>query len=393
MEHSTDTHSMRYGPELRILIVGGGIAGLTLARLLRQRGFSPVVAEKADEYGEEGYVIVLSPAGGRVLKGLGLYGKLEELGVKLGRYEVANSDGELINSYSTQSLAEKYGPNVAIYRPELIDLLREAVDPGSVRMDTIVEDIHQENLAARVTFGDGETEDFDLIVGCDGIDSGVRRMVFGEADKTYSGMTGWGFWVEPMERVSSSSLEYWGEGKAIGLFPTRDRLCAVAAIKAPERTPDPPEGRIGRIRENFGDFGGVVPRILERLDRPEEMWHDDFVYLLAKRWHKGRIVLAGDSAHAFSPTSGLGAAMAMESAAVLAEELCRADSWRISRALEFYEARRKQRVRKLQRGARVFDRIPVAESLAVTKMRDLALSHLPEERFAESWASGLQEPI
>lgn len=122
----------------------------------------------------------------------------------------------------------------------------------------------------------------------------------------------------------------------------------------------------------------MVPNILEQLDRPEEMWHDNFVYLSAKRWHKGRVVLAGDSVHAFSPTSGLGAVMAMESAAVLAEELCRADSRRLSRALELYEARRKQRIRKLQRGARVFDRVPVAESPAVANVRDFVLSHISD---------------
>lgn len=110
-------------------------------------------------------------------------------------------------------------------------------------MDATIEEIRQEDHAARVTFEGGETEDFNLVVGCDGIDSEVRRMVFGEASRTYSGMTGWGFWIEPTEQVSHGSLEYWGEGKAIGLFPTRGRLCAVAAIKAPEGTPDPPEGR------------------------------------------------------------------------------------------------------------------------------------------------------
>ena len=79
--------NIRYGPELRVLIVGGGIAGLTLAGLLQQRGFQPVVVEKSPNYGEVGYVLGLFPAGSRILKGLGLYPRLEDAGVELARYE------------------------------------------------------------------------------------------------------------------------------------------------------------------------------------------------------------------------------------------------------------------------------------------------------------------
>ena len=107
---------------------GSGTLGVEVVRdgrvvASRETSTSTGVVNVVWTHGEAGYVIVLSPAGGRILKGLGLYSKLEELGIKLVRYEVANSKGELLGSYSTESLAEKYGPNVAVCRPELIDLL------------------------------------------------------------------------------------------------------------------------------------------------------------------------------------------------------------------------------------------------------------------------------
>ena len=134
---------VRYGPEMRVLIVGGGISGLTLAGLLQQRGFRPTVAERAPEYGSVGYIIVLWPSGSRILKGLGLYRKLLDTGLPFSTYNVWNEKGEMLRSYSVEAVTEKYGPMISIYRPELINILREAVAPESIRMNTTVEKIRQ----------------------------------------------------------------------------------------------------------------------------------------------------------------------------------------------------------------------------------------------------------
>ncbi|MCK5392682.1 MAG: NAD(P)-binding protein, partial [Deltaproteobacteria bacterium] len=67
---------------MRILVVGGGIAGLTFAALLQQRGFKPTVVERIPEYGTVGYVIVLWPSGCRILKGLGVYRNLLDVGLQ-----------------------------------------------------------------------------------------------------------------------------------------------------------------------------------------------------------------------------------------------------------------------------------------------------------------------
>ena len=73
-------NKIRYGPDMKILIIGGGVAGLTLAGLLQRRGFCPKVVERAPAFGKVGYVIVIWPSGSRVLKGLGVYEKLLEEG-------------------------------------------------------------------------------------------------------------------------------------------------------------------------------------------------------------------------------------------------------------------------------------------------------------------------
>ncbi len=86
---------VRYGPDMRILIIGGGIAGLTLAGLLLKRGFNPKLIERTPQYSKVGYVIVLWPSGSRILKGLGVYEKLLEEGCQFTSYYVSNYKGEV----------------------------------------------------------------------------------------------------------------------------------------------------------------------------------------------------------------------------------------------------------------------------------------------------------
>lgn len=384
---------VRYGPEMRILIIGGGISGLTLAGLLRQRGFRPTVAEQIPEYGNVGYIIVLWPSGSRILKGLGLYRKLLDAGLPFSTYNVWNEKGEMLRSYSVHAVTEKYGPMISIHRPELINVLREAVDPDTIRMNTTVEKIHQTGDEVYVTFSDGKEEAFDLVVGCDGVRSKTRNMVFGHVPLTYSGMKGWSFWVKSSLLKKAHIAEYWGTGKFLGIWPTRDRLSVFTSIRSPKSVPDPVEERVSRIEEHFKDFGGIVPDILAELNDPSQIYHDDYNDLRMDKWYKGRVVLVGDSAHAVLPTAGGGVSMAIESAAVLADELSRTDSEYIVHALESYELRRRPRVNKIQDQSRMMGKVAFADSRMLSNIRNFVMRFYSNRLHVKYWDTMLKEPI
>ena len=384
---------VRYGPEMRILVVGGGIAGLTLTGLLQQRGFKPTLVEQIPEYGTIGYVIVLWPSGSRILKGLGVYRSLLDVGLQFTTYNVSDERGQMLHSYSVQNVTEKYGPMLSTYRPDLINVIKEAVDPDSIRMSTTVDKIDQTNDEVYVTFSDGTEETYDLVVGCDGVRSKTRDLVFGDVPLSYSGMTGWSFWVKPNIAKTLQIAEYWGTGKFFGIWPTKGRLSVFTSIRDNVQEPDPVESRIDRIQENFKNFGGLVPEILESLDDPNEIFHGHYNDLRMKKWHKGRVVLVGDAAHAILPTAGGGVSMAMESAAVLVDELCRADSKYIEQAFESYITRRRSRVDKIQNQSRMMSKFAFADSRLVSSMRDFLMRFYSNKLHVRYWDSMLKEPI
>ena len=391
----TDKYSspVRYGSEMRVLVVGGGIAGLTFTALLQQRGFKPTLVERIPEYGSVGYVIVLWPSGSRILKGLGVYRDILDVGLQFTTYNVSDMQGEMLHTYSVKNVTEKYGPMLSTYRPDLINVIRKAVDPNSIRMNTTVDKIEQTNDEVYVTFSDGTEDTFDLVVGCDGVRSKTRQLVFGDVPLTYSGMNGWSFWVKPEIATTKEIAEYWGTGKFFGIWPTRGRLSVFTSIRKDAQESDPVESRIDRIQDNFKDFGGLVPEILEGLDNPNEIFHGHYNDLVMKKWHKGRVVLVGDAAHAILPTAGGGVSMAMESAAVLADELCRADSKYIEQSFESYTARRRSRVAKIQNQSRMMGKYVFTNNRYVASARDFLMRFYSNKFHVRYWDTMLKEPI
>lgn len=385
--------SVRYGPDMKVLIVGGGIAGLTLAGLLQQRGFRPTVVEKAPEYGQVGYVIVIWPSGSRVLKGLGIYESLRSVGKAFTRYNVYDYKGNIIKSYTIEQVSRKYGPIISIYRPELIDILRKAVDPELIKMNTTVMSINETDTEAVVEFDDGTSEDFDIVIGCDGIRSKTRKFLFGDLPLTYSGMSGWGFWVDPEYSVSDGIVEYWGKGKFLGMWPTKGKLAVFSSVRVKKNRYMNSDSKIRDIKKAFGNFGGIVPKVLDQLDNPDEIYHDNYNDLRIDSWSKGRVVLVGDSAHAILPNAGAGVSMAMESAAVLAEELCRTDSRYYTHAFRQYEERRRSRVSKVQDQSRLMGKLIYAKSDIISTIRDQIMKMYSSKLLFQYWDNMLKDPL
>ena len=363
----------RYGPELRVLIVGGGVAGLTLAALLEQRGFSPTVVERGGSRRGAGYAIGLWPAGSRILKELGIFRRFEAIGVECPRYVVADDSGDILHSYSLDEISAKHGPIVNVSRSDLIGLLEQALSDGCIRFGTTVREIAVSARGALVRLNDDTTGLFDVVVGCDGVRSTMRQLVSDKVSSAGTGLTGWAFWIECPFIPPSEVTEYWGAGKLVATCSVRNRLCVTLAARAQANAPDPAETHLERLRATFAGFGGAVPWILGELSHAGEVYRHDFSDLELEHWYEDRVVLIGDAVHGALPIGGMSASLAMESAAVLAEELCRTDSSHVTVAFERYAARRRPRVARARAASRRICKVMFAGGRVLTRLRNAAV--------------------
>lgn len=315
---------------MKIVIVGGGIAGLSLARELTLRGVRPTVLERAPQLNPVGAGIIMNPNAMRVLEKNGLADDIRRDSWPYLTRETRDESGRLLATRDYRPLYEagKLAQGALVHRAHLLGVLFNSLPPGTVNFGSLVRSVKP--LSA------------DLIVGADGINSQVRRELFDEPEKEakprYMGYRSHRLVMDNAPGVRCFT-EYLGRGQRIGLVPISEkRLYVWTTFNSPQHERPAPD-----LPRMFAQFTHEPVRyLLSALPPPQQIITTEIEEVWAPQWSAPRAVLLGDAAHAMTPNIGQGAGMAMEDAAVLAEELARGAG--IERALANYERRRKDRV-------------------------------------------------
>lgn len=379
---------------MRVLIVGAGIAGLTLAASLRQRGVDPVVVDQRVNGADLGYALALWPHGSRVLHDLGSHDEFVSLSEEMRSYVAYDGSGAVLTSSPLPQSISSHGHLGIIPRSDLTALLRRTLEPVGVRDGVSVDTLSQDGDLVSVEFNDGTSGTFDLVVGADGVQSKVRRLLFGPVTGFDSGWGCFVWWGDPRTGKPGQTTEHWGAGGFLGTYPCRSRLCVIVGGPKDVLMPDQTEGRAGRITDLLRGLGAQNDAYLEGLPvDTEQLFWWPMSDIRAPRWVDGRVVLLGDAATSFLPTAGIGASMAMESAAVLSDELSRTDSTYLPDALALYERRRRRRVLAAQSQSRRLARISFVRSPAIATLRNQALRRTSMESMVGSLIKGLRHPI
>ena len=243
----------------RILIVGGGIAGLTAAIALRRRGFHAELVERNESGRTEGGGIALQPNAMRLLLKLGAGGEIERIGAPLHHFTFITQRGEVLANIDLVQLWTDVGPCVGVERAKLQDALIGATTGASRRLGVWVTSVDQKNGRVRVGFNDASSGEYDLLIGADGIGSTVRALAVTETAASYCGQMTWRS-LAPKRSDCPAEVQFWlGDGCFFGLFPvSKAHTYGSVHVAEPSRQRDPPEGRLTRLRERFADFGGAV---------------------------------------------------------------------------------------------------------------------------------------
>ena len=334
----------------RILIVGGGIAGLSVATALHRQGYAAELVERSPSWHATGAGILLHANGLRVLRAVGLGDAVEQAGTPVRRWGFFDQHGRTLCTTDLQQLWGEVGACVGIARVRLQQVLVLSAAPVLTRLGVSVTSLTQEQDRVSVGFSDSSAADYDLVVGADGIYSTVRRLTISTAPPGYAGTMVWRSIVSTRPPGLTDMMILMGDGCYFGQVPMGDgHTYGFGAVGGP-RFDDPLEGRLERLRDRFAGFGGPVPAYLAALECDEQLHVAPMEWVEPDRWHTGRVVLIGDAAHADAPNMAEGGCMAMEDAFVLAEELRSADT--IESALDLYVARRRPRANWVQEQSR-----------------------------------------
>jgi len=380
---------------MRVMIVGGGVAGLTLAAKLRQQGRRPVVVEKAPAYTDIGYGIGLYPLGSCVLHGLGVYDQLVARSLIAKRYEIADHTGEVLQGVDMSAFTAEIGPMLMMARTDLIDVLHKACGDLPIRMGTTVTGVEQNGETVEATFSDGTTGVFDIAVGCDGIHSELRRQVFGPGKKFDCGWTCWTWWGRGDLFPEDLVREYWGRGWFFGGYPCPEKRMYCAGI--PNEVASDPHAPQEIVRNAItSQLAELIDRdqtVAEAIAEAPRLFAWPMFDVRMERWSKGRVALCGDSGMGFLSTAGVGASNALRSAAALADELSRADAQLVPLALELYEKRCYKIVKANQQDSRTAGRMMFIESSALGWGRDQLIKHVSMNAFISNIIKSMKEPF
>lgn len=357
---------------LRVLIVGAGVAGLTCAGLFVRQGIEPLVVEREKKqlFNKSGYMLGLLPLGGRVLNALDVREEYFTKSIQIENYEIHQANGELIKSYPLDFINENFGSYRGITRIALIDILINQIDQPAIKFDTTVTKINQSSNNTEVVFSDNFTKNFDLVIIADGLHSETRQLILDQNEYSYYD-TGWGGWVTWLQQDPITSYkEYWGSGSFLGLYSVEDKIGIFLGGPNRKIKKKGLNDFKTEIKKRISSDHNLPHRALNAFDQDNEPFFWEFHDCRSSVWHKNNVVLLGDAATGFLPTAGVGASMAMDSAAALVDEISRVDKEHIKYGMSLYAKREKERVEKAQKDSRKLGKMMFIDSSIISMLRN-----------------------
>ena len=327
--------------KLEILVIGGGIGGLTASIALCRDGHAVSVIERDPEWSVYGVGIIQQGNVLRAMQQLGLLDAYLSASVGFDAVAVHAPDGTMVARVPSPRLVEDCPANVGIGRRALQKVLAdEAVAVGAqIRLGLTAVRLDDDGDGVDATFSDGSSGRYDIVVGADGVHSQTRGMLFPDlAGPEFTGQSVWRYNLPRTEGLDA--LHVYNGPIGAGLVPISEALMyTYLTTPEPGNPRYPTEGLASAMRdkmpaplaelaEHITDDEGVVYRPLEAL-------------IVRGDWHKGRVVLLGDAIHATTPHLGQGAGLAIEDALVLAEEVGRTEE--PEAAFSAYRERRYER--------------------------------------------------
>ena len=327
-----------------VLISGASVAGPALAYWLQRRGFSPVVVERAPDLRPGGQAIDIRGVALEVISRMGLLPAVDAQRTRHKGVSVLDAHGkeQWRSEERTLSAGRFDSGDIEILKDDLTSILYEATKSDvHYRFNDSVAGLEDAGDHLNVEFASGKREEFDIVVGADGIYSRIRRLIFGAHEDFLHHLGGYVgiFTAENFLGLKDWQIAIRGEESGMLVYPalenTELRVFAGFQSEPLDRGLDI-HGQKRAIAERCGKLGWEVPRLLREMADSPAFFFGPIAQIRMPAYSKDRVCLVGDAAYCPSPASGQGTSLALVGSYILAAELSQGDP---QSAFERYHSR------------------------------------------------------
>jgi len=310
----------------KVLVSGASFAGLSTAYWMSKAGYDVTVIELGKNLKKGGTPVNILGNTIQIVKRMGLFDQIEANKITMEVMEFKNAEDQTERLDYIQKRQEEHGTvEYEIERDVLLNMMYEAVNKDvNFVFDDSITGLTEMKDHIEVSFKNAPTQLFDLVFGCDGIHSAVRRYWFGEENQ-FSRFLQTYFSITIVNRllIRENTINLYSEpGKSVMLNAYNNKtdivLCFFSEHEIPYDYRNEEQQR-DIILNQFEGTGWRVPELLEELKRSDTFYFDKLCQMKMPSWTKGRVALVGDAGYCASPAAGRGGSLAIDGAAALAD--------------------------------------------------------------------------
>jgi 2-polyprenyl-6-methoxyphenol hydroxylase-like FAD-dependent oxidoreductase len=363
---------------MMITILGGGIAGLTTAIALKQRGYDVEIFEAAPQLQPVGAGLGLGANAIKALEKLGIEKGIINAGRKLPAFSFYNHKGTLLNTTNTDVLSQKYGlDNFTIHRAALHQQLLSYLTDVQLYLNKKAIGFSNSGDDTIVKFADGTEHKAQYLIVADGIHSAIRKQLLPNVAPQYAGYVCWRGVIDSSGMLINEASETFGPRGRFGLVPlANNQLYWFACTNASLNSSTHKAYTINDLQKNFANYRKPIEEVLAKTNNNQLIYGEIADLPPLEKFAYGNILLIGDAAHATTPNMGQGACQAIEDAVVLATEMGKATH--IPTAFKNYENKRRERTRYITLQSRKIGQVAQWQNPVLGLLRDTLMKSLPE---------------
>jgi len=364
---------------MRVLISGGGIAGLTVANFLLRQGHQPIVIDKAREFSNAGFVLSLKGFGVEIMRELGLEDKLRFIATKSNHVNFYKKDAELVRKLSFKMINKNIADSIMATRGGIHQVIFEDVrEKIEIRFGTIIKSLTQNESEVTATLSDNSIIQADLLIISEGFRSATRNKIWKSSHVEDFNISYAAGRLQGKHSYKVGTIQtYQGLKKMLAILPLSDNELAIQCYIHNTANMDNAEAIANGIMSgSFPGFDSDVIELMKKMEARENIFSDKLGMVHEPVLHRGRIVLLGDAAYCPTGLSGMGASLSIYGAKALAGFINDSPN-DLNKALENFNSLMQPVILKFQGNARKNAKAFLPMTTFSLSMKNIILKYMP----------------